>query len=214
MTSTHPIDPLNPAAYLIAKPGADLRLSSDKAFSYILGANGLFKVAHAPAFSACIPIGQWSRPLPGLRIIDASKIKMTRGRISSSLLDAALAAARRASWARPMEIMFQIAINGRHVYLRRPPQDATAGSIEYRAPEGTEIVVDLHSHHTMSTDFSATDNRDEQGLKVYGVMGRIFKQPALRLRVGIYGDFHPIPATAVFYGPINLVDMYHEEVMK
>lgn len=210
MNTRGAIDPFAPAAYLIATAGADFRLPVDKAFAYVLESTGLFKCARTLSFRACVPIARWSRPLPGLQANISPGIRMIHGLIPGSFLDAALTEAKRASWAQPKEIMFQVVINGRRAYLRRPAQWCTAARIKYRALEGENAILDLHSHHSMRASFSTTDNGDEQGLKIYGVMGQIFKRPAIRLRVGIYGDFHPIPATAVFSAPINLHDMNHE----
>ena len=50
--------------------------------------------------------------------------------------------------------------------------------------------------------FSATDDRDEQGFRIYGVVGRLDTPlPELRLRVGVYGHFAPVDWSQVFGGP-------------
>ena len=46
---------------------------------------------------------------------------------------------------------------------------------------------------TLPAFFSATDDRDEQGFRIYGVAGRLYTpRPELRLRVGVYGHSAPL----------------------
>ena len=47
----------------------------------------------------------------------------------------------------------------------------------------------------MRAYFSDTDNRDETGFRIYGVMGEIFSNPQIRMRVGIYGHFYETATT-------------------
>ena len=50
--------------------------------------------------------------------------------------------------------------------------------------------------------FSATDDGDEQGFRVYGVVGRLdTPAPEVALRLGIYGHFAPLHWSQVFDGP-------------
>ena len=65
------------------------------------------------------------------------------------------------------------------------------------------MVAEFHSHGTSRAFFSKTDDRDEQGFRVYGVVGRLDDpEPELRLRVGVYGHFAPAEWAQVFSGPI------------
>jgi len=69
-----------------------------------------------------------------------------------------------------------------------------------------QTLVEAHSHHAMDAYFSATDDADEQGFRLYVVLGRIFTQPCVRVRVGVYGYFFAIPATLLFELPPSIVD--------
>jgi len=71
-----------------------------------------------------------------------------------------------------------------------------------RGGDSPDIILDLHSHCEMGAFFSATDNRDEQGFRLYAVLGRIFTRPEMALRVGVYGDFWTVPVGMVFGGII------------
>ena len=72
-----------------------------------------------------------------------------------------------------------------------PPQAGTSTSVAYRPPDG--VVVEFHSHGRSRAFFSATDDRDEQGFRIYGVVGRLnTPRPELSLRLGVYGHFAPV----------------------
>ena len=63
------------------------------------------------------------------------------------------------------------------------------------------MVAEFHSHGGSRAFFSATDDRDEQGFRIYGVVGRLNDSyPELRLRVGVYGHFAPLEWSQVFDG--------------
>ena len=64
------------------------------------------------------------------------------------------------------------------------------------------MVAEFHSHGSLPAFFSATDDRDEQGFRIYGVTGRLDTvEPELSLRVGVYGHFAPLEWSRVFDGP-------------
>ncbi|MBP1931754.1 Mov34/MPN/PAD-1 family protein [Ammoniphilus resinae] len=64
-------------------------------------------------------------------------------------------------------------------------------------------VMHLHSHNTMSAFFSETDNNDEKGFMLYGVIGRLdFHEPDMRLRVGCNGHFFKLPIDYIFDHPV------------
>ena len=60
--------------------------------------------------------------------------------------------------------------------------------------------------------FSGTDDRDEQGFRIYGVVWRTGDpKPELSLRVGVYGHFAPVQWPQVFDGPDPGVQLMDEE---
>lgn len=70
-------------------------------------------------------------------------------------------------------------------------------------------VVDLHSHNSMPAFFSGTDNADEQGFRLYCVIGRIDTDaPEIACRAGVYGHHWPVPALAIFEGVGSFVDTF------
>ena len=78
-----------------------------------------------------------------------------------------------------------------------PEQAGTATRLAYLPPAG--VVAEFHSHGSSRAFFSATDDRDEQGFRIYGVVGRLdTDRPELSLRVGVYGHFAPVEWSQVF----------------
>jgi hypothetical protein len=56
--------------------------------------------------------------------------------------------------------------------------------------------------------FSRTDNKDEQGFRVFAVIGKVNEQPEIRVRVGVYGNYRNIPASMIFELPGEIRDAY------
>jgi PRTRC genetic system protein A len=98
--------------------------------------------------------------------------------------------------------------DGYHLYI--PEQEASAASVTY--PVGTNVIIDLHSHAGMKAFFSGMDDKDEQGLKVYGVIGTLNRMPSLKLRLGVYGYFHPLSYLDVFEGDPEVFDTGDDDV--
>jgi PRTRC genetic system protein A len=110
-----------------------------------------------------------------------------------------------------IEQMYQFHLTPDGWQVARPRQQATAGRIIYRPGDDRAVGLELHSHHGMNAYFSATDNRDEvDGGRLYGVIGRIYSAPEIRLRAGLYGDWIPVRASQIFNGLIQFKERYDE----
>ena len=95
------------------------------------------------------------------------------------------------------ERLFAVRWDGAAYRLVVPPQAGSETSLAYEPPAG--VVAEVHSHGWARAFFSATDNADEQGLRIYGVAGRLGTPlPELRLRLGVYGHFPGHPRPGVF----------------
>jgi hypothetical protein len=46
-------------------------------------------------------------------------------------------------------------------------------------------------------------------VRVYAVIGRLDTVPEIRIRVGVYGYWYPLPVTAVFTDTGGFIDLYH-----
>jgi len=66
----------------------------------------------------------------------------------------------------------------------------------------------------MGARFSGTDNQDETGLKLYGVVGKLEATPVVKLRIGVYGYFKELLWNEVFDGALTgAVENEREEVI-
>lgn len=69
-----------------------------------------------------------------------------------------------------------------------------------------ETIIEIHSHHTMPARFSAQDNADETGFRIYAVIGELDQVPKIRTRIGVFGYFLEIASEWVFELPEGLQD--------
>jgi hypothetical protein len=103
------------------------------------------------------------------------------------------------------EVLYQFHHYGRTVQVKKPPQRATGLSVTAAGSSDPTVFCDLHSHGNMAAFWSRTDDEDEQSARLFAVIGRLDTEPEIRLRVGLYGYWRPLPVTAVFTssGPLD-----------
>ncbi len=159
-------------------------------YNYILAGNGLFVQARSPSLEATICIA--TAPVRGLVPLE-EKVTLCRGKIPKRLYDLALSVL---FVDRERERYLAVTWEGEY-RLRQPPQEGSAGGVEYEPLPDT--ILDIHSHGSMSAFFSGTDNHDEQGLRLYMVVGRLDTLiPEVEMRVGVYGYFAPLVFEQIF----------------
>ena len=163
-------------------------------YDYVLGSGGLYVQSQSADLTARVLVA--SAPVRGLAPV-AEKVELAHGPIPAGLFGLGLC------WFMDdpsTERFFAVRWDGRSYRLVVPEQQGTATSLEYTPPAG--VVAEFHSHGTSRAFFSVTDDRDEQGFRIYGVAGRLdTDRPELSLRVGVYGHFAPVDWPQVFYGP-------------
>jgi len=188
-----------PVAYLVHREAKSAPvLLNGKAYAYVIAGNGLFKLASGRHLEALIPVAHC--PVVGLPPL-MPYARLRRGRIPGQLLQAILKDARAQAWDSPREAMYHLAIDDRQkIHLSKPGQRAGAAHLGYTGGHDQGIVCDVHSHHEMRAFFSPTDDGDELGFRFYAVVGRIFTQPEIRLRVGVYGSYWTVPVAVLFTG--------------
>ena len=169
---------------------------------YITAGNGLYKRAVSDTFLAMVPIIRWpAGTIPSLPDLEPTVISRY-GQIPPSLLIRAIYLARGACSAGATEAMYHIRFRDSSFYLSSPRQERDAGHVGYTIAGHDPIIMDIHSHHTMRACFSDTDDRDELGLQLYGVLGQIHGlNPQIAIRVGVYGTFYPLRIMDVFAFP-------------
>ena len=163
-------------------------------YDYVITENGVFIEAEGPLLAARVPVvhGQ----IRGLEPLEP-RVVLRYGLIPQRLFDLALNLIMcDVTRERYVGVSWD---DGYHIYT--PEQEGTGGGVEYQV--GSQVVLDLHSHGRMTPWFSLTDNKDELGLKLYGVVGKLDKTPEVRLRVGVYGYHHPVSWGQVFEGSLQ-----------
>ena len=179
--------------YLVNQP-AGLAGSQGIGFDYVVGSGGLYVQSESAHLTARILIAP--ADVRGLAPV-SEKLELAHGSIPAHVFELGL------GWllaAPDTERFFGITWDGAAYRLVVPPQEGTGSSLTYQPPAGA--VAEFHSHGRHRALFSATDDGDEQGFRIYGVVGRLHDPfPELTLRVGIYGHFAPLEWAQVFDGP-------------
>ena len=179
--------------YLVNHP-AGLAGSQGIGYDYVLGAGGIYVQSESAHLTARIPVAP--AQVRGLVAVP-EKLTLAHGPIPSCLFELGL---RWFQAAPDTERLFAVGWDGDAYRLVVPPQEGTGSSLTYRPPKG--VIAEFHSHGRHRAFFSATDDGDEQGFRIYGVVGRLeTAQPELALRLGIYGHFAPLDWRQVFDGP-------------
>jgi hypothetical protein len=178
-------------------------------YEYVLAANGLFIRAEREGLRACIPVQDWFSSRSSLRGLHPVEpcVELEYPRLDEDVLPKILEYSRAAASDKgnPLEVLFYLKYgeqNGWELIL--PEQKATRFSVHPLASntyDYAETLIEVHSHHNMPPIFSAMDNADEQGFRLYGVIGDIFERPTFHLRIGVWGHFWPIPARWIFDVP-------------
>lgn len=180
---------MRPVGYLLNKKeglGGEPGLFYD----YILAENGLFIRARNRLVEGTVCISPVE--IRGLRPLE-ERIELVHGKIPRHLYDLALSVLIASS-----DREQYLAITWEDEYrLRIPGQERNEARVKYESLPST--IVDIHSHGSMKAWFSGDDNRDEQGLRLYMVVGRLDTfLPEVEMRVGVYGYFAPIDLEEVF----------------
>ena len=173
-------------------------------FDYVLGSGGVYVQSQSAHLVARVLVAPGA--VRGLAPV-AEKLALTHGPIPAYLLECGLRWFREAPRT---ERFFAVRWDGDAYRVVVPEQNGTASSLTYQPPAGA--IAEFHSHGRGRAFFSATDDRDEQGFRIYGVAGRLDTlRSELSLRVGVYGHFAPVCWSQVFGGPDSGVRIMSEE---
>ncbi len=181
---------MKPAGYLIETRG--LREGILGVFyNYVLASNGLFIQAQNEYLAASVCIAP--AEVRGLDPLQ-EYVHLLHGKIPMHFIHLALSIL-----CTKADIEQYLAVTWQGNYsLSIPPQLQTSASVEYETLPGT--VLDIHSHTGhMPASFSSIDDRDEQGLCLYAVVGGLDNLcPTIALRLGVYGYFMHLNKEDVF----------------
>lgn len=99
------------------------------------------------------------------------------------------------------QIFYEPAKNCYEVYY--PQQETSECSVVFLRDHAMEnekvLVMDVHSHGSMPAFFSATDNHDEKGTRLFLVFGNLDKEYlSYKLRAGIAGNYKSLKLCEIF----------------
>ena len=186
-------------------------------YDYLFAANGIFLRARRPGLNVCFQIGDCE--LRGLATIEPFQRNFTRPRVPAAFVQKMLemSIATCVDAGQSTEALFYLIWNEEENRWRldKPAQEANGGSVRpLEDGEGSSYqlaLIEVHSHHQMLAFFSGDDDADEQGFRIYAVIGEIFSEPKIRVRLGCFGHFHELRADTVFELPETITDNYEEE---
>lgn len=177
--------------YLINHPKG-IRGQQGVGYDYVVAGNGIFVQAENPTLTARVQITDSG--LKGLTPTEP-KVILPKGKIPVEIL---LGGIHWFQQTPETERYFAVVWDGRKYTQTVPEQEGTRSSLSYQTPGSA--VLEFHSHGRLRAFFSQTDDRDEQGFRIYGVAGRLDqRKPEMTIRVGIYGHFQEIDLKDVFH---------------
>ena len=171
---------------------------------YWLAGNGVFLRAARKEIDVCIQLCALNIPgLAHLKPYFNFHYPPIPQRLVSTMLELSVAAGRE-------EVLFYLAFTGGNWQLNISEQIVTEYSATPTSPLDPfykSAIVEVHSHHQMAAEFSHADDQEEAGkFRLFAVLGEIFTQPTISVRVGIYNHFQVLSACQVFQLPQGITD--------
>lgn len=158
----------------------------------IVAGNGLYKEVRRAWLHAIVRLAPATTPFGALNQQLCMPFSVPEGLLTDFLEQARLAA--------PNETAAWIVWNEQTGVLRLLPMQydqVTPVFLRIQRPvlpDGEHLVIDLHSHHTMSAKFSSTDDKDDitsNDVKLAGVVGTIDTRPSWNFRMCLEGILMP-----------------------
>lgn len=165
-------------------------------YDYLIAGNGVFLSAGNSLISAEIQIADCD--IRGLIPSDVSAFTLIHGKVPARIFDLALSVLLADC---TKERYVAIVWHDDRYRIVVPGQDGIEARVKYETVENT--VLELHSHPDMPANFSLQDNHDEQGLKLYGVIGIFPDETTINLRLGVYGYYQVILWQDIFDGSLE-----------
>jgi len=191
-------------------------------YGYVVAANGVFVWARRQGLEALIPVT--SCTLGGLHPIEPY-VRLAPPPVDVGLVSEMLRLCRASQTPDGdfLEILFYLAWDSHLGWqLTVPVQEQQAMRVTpvldaLNQTQYAHALLEIHSHE-MEAFFSATDTADEQGFRLYGVVGHVGSErehaPEIRMRVGIYGHFWDIPASTVLSLPSCVADCVKRDPLR
>lgn len=206
---------MNLTGYIIDSKGMLHQPRVGAMFDYILSGDGLYLSAQREEMAVCFQIAAAEvRGLP--ERVEFLEFRLPK--VPESVVAKVLSVSH---WFAQdsLETLFWLQHSALNPYyngwlVREPLQVRTLSRC--RPEDGQDeicgrAIIEIHSHHSMAARFSPTDDADETGFRLYGVIGRLPGRPEIRFRVGVYGYHWEIPASWVMELPAGLRDCVGNE---
>ncbi len=192
--------------HLIVQDDGMLPLIPECLYAYIMAGNGIFLYAKRDDLEVLIPASRAT--IAGLPTLEPfARIPRVPAILMRDIL-------QESKEILPNEILFWFNFDRDQqdwdvVAPRQICRPSSVFPVDRSDPLGIKALIDLHSHALMEPFFSRTDNQDEQGFRVYAVLGKVNEKPEIRVRVGVYGNYWNIPASMIFELPEEILDAYY-----
>jgi len=161
-------------------------------YDFIFARTGVFIRAENPLLRATLCIN--SAEIRGLGPL-YEDMELVHGKIPHALYDLAIYALMASC---PLERYLAVTWEGQY-HLTTPTQWREPAEVKYKRVSST--MLDIHGHGTMGAFFSGVDDADEQGLRLYMVVGKLDTLiPEVEMRLGVYGYFAPVTMEDIFDG--------------
>jgi PRTRC genetic system protein A len=182
--------------------------TTSQMYEYLFAGNGVFVRAIRPGLEVVMPVETYNKPIRGLPRIEP-QLKFSYPQIPKDIL---LSIWQHSCLARDeekelIEILFYLDYRQQMWRLRVPSQIQSRDRVFPTHPYH-QAFVELHSHGSMNAFFSANDNAEENGFRIYAVIGKLdLHHPEILVRIGLFGYFWTIEASQIFELPYFFVDV-------
>jgi PRTRC genetic system protein A len=193
--------------HLIVQNDGTLPLIPECLYAYIMAGNGVFLYAKRDDLQVLIPVSRAT--IAGLPPLEPF---VHIPRVPAILMRDILHESKEIL---PNEILFWFHFDRDRqdwnvVAPRQICGPCSVFPVDKSDPLGSKALIDLHSHALMEPFFSPTDNKDEQGFRIFAVIGKVNEQSEIRVRVGVYGNYWNIPASTIFDLPEDIRDVFYD----
>lgn len=178
-------------------------------YDYVLAANGVYLRAKRAGLYVQFPVaGGVIHDLQSLEDQIVFEYPRVPERIVTEMLDRS----QRVVFPN-VEVLFHLVYEAEAWTLYEPPQVRSGWSVR-PAEDGprssyAKAIIEVHSHFSERAFWSPGDTQEEQGFRIYAVLGSVMTKPEILTRIGVYGHHWIIPAATVYQLPAALHDVSH-----
>jgi PRTRC genetic system protein A len=188
-------------------------------YGYVIAQNGVYVWARREGLEALVPLA--SCTIRGLCPVEPY-VRLDYPPVDTVLVTDLVERASNARTAdgSPLEMLFYLHWDtGEGWVLTIPiqeqqPMRVTPVKEGLDATSYANTLMEIHSHHCMPAFFSSVDTADEQGFRLYGVLGHLAPGQStaeIRMRVGVFGHFFEIRASQVLSLPAGVTEAMARE---